>query len=174
MAANDNLAELLSRQVVFGDGAMGTMLYQYGVFLNSCFDELNISNPKLVKKVHDGSVRAGVDFIETNTFGANEFKLSKYGLADSVEKINRAAVEIAKDSAAEEVMVAGAIGPLGCELTQYGRLTKRQASQAFQKQAKALAEAGADFLILETFSNTDELLVAIRYGRLLICPSLHR
>ena len=162
MAAKNNLAELLSRRVVLGDGAMGTMLYQYGVFLNSCFDELNISNPKLVKRVHDGYVRAGVDFIETNTFGANEFKLARYGLAEKIEKINRAAVEIARDSAAEEVMVAGAIGPLGCELTQYGRLTKRQAAKAFGRQAKSLVKAGVDFLILETFSNTEELLVAIR------------
>ena len=89
MAASPNFAELLSRRVVLGDGAMGTMLYQYGVFLNSCFDELNISNPELVKKVHRGYVQAGVDFIETNTIGANDLKLGKYGLAEKVVKIKK-------------------------------------------------------------------------------------
>ncbi|RKY23552.1 MAG: bifunctional homocysteine S-methyltransferase/methylenetetrahydrofolate reductase [Planctomycetota bacterium] len=162
MAANTNFAELLSRRVVLGDGAMGTMLYQYGVFLNSCFDELNISNPELVKKVHRGYVQAGVDFIETNTFGANDFKLAKYGLAEKVEEINHAAVEIARDTATEDVMVAGAMGPLGYEFTGHGRLTRPQASRAFRKQAKTLIKSGVDFLILETFSNTEELLVAIR------------
>ena len=161
MATKDKFRQILSEQVVLGDGAMGTMLYQHGVFLNSCFDELNISNPKLIKKVHDGYVRAGVDFIETNTFGANEFKLARYGLAEQAEKINRSAVEIARDSAAEKVMVAGALGPLGCELTKYSKLTKQQAAAAFQRQAKALVQAGVDFLILETFSSTEELLTAI-------------
>lgn len=161
MTRRKNLRQMLLEQVVFGDGAMGTMLYQYGVFLNSCFDELNISNPKLVKKVHDGYVWAGADFIETNTFGANAFKLSRYGLTEKVEEINRSAVQIAKDSAGDEVMVAGAIGPLGRELTKHSSLTRQQAGKAFHDQAKALTEAGVDFLILETFSNTDELLVAI-------------
>ncbi len=162
MAGKNNLIELLSRQVVLGDGAMGTMLYQAGVFLNTCFEELNLSNPKLVKKIHDGYVRCGVDFLETNTFGANEFKLARYGLAEQAEKINQAAVKIAKDSAADNVLVAGAIGPLGVELARFSKLTEGQASGAFQRQAKILAQAGADFLIFETFSNTDELLIALR------------
>jgi homocysteine S-methyltransferase len=155
------LSELLSKQVVLADGAMGTMLYQSGVFVNACFDELNISNPKLVTKIHQQYVEAGVDFIETNTFGANEVKLAKYGLFEQVEKINKAGVELAKKIAADKVLVAGAMGPLARDIALYNQLSKQQAISAFKKQAKALADAGADFIILETFSNTDELLLAI-------------
>jgi len=162
MASKNNLVELLSKQAVLGDGGMGTMLYQAGVFINTCFEELNLSHPNLVKKVHDAYVQCDIDFIETNTFGANEFKLARYGLAEQVQKINQAAVKIAKESAVNNVLVAGAIGPLGVELAQYNKLTENQAASAFQKQADILAQAGADFLILETFSNTDELLIAIR------------
>ncbi|MBN2456225.1 MAG: bifunctional homocysteine S-methyltransferase/methylenetetrahydrofolate reductase [Sedimentisphaerales bacterium] len=161
MGAKYNLVELLKHRVVLGDGAMGTMLYQYGIFLNRCFDELNISKPEIIKKVHDGYVRAGADFIETNTFGANELKLVKYGLADKVEQINRAGVEIARDSAGELVMVAGSMGPLGREIVQHGTISKSQAAEAFKRQAKALIKAGVDFLILETFSSSKELLIAI-------------
>jgi homocysteine S-methyltransferase len=154
------LSKLLSKQVVLADGAMGTMLYQSGVYINACFDELNLSNPKLVTKIHKQYVEAGSDFIETNTFGANEVKLAKYGLAEQVEKINKAGVELAK-KAAGDVLVAGAIGPLARDIALYNQLSKQQAISAYKKQAKALADAGADFLILETFSNTDELLLAI-------------
>jgi homocysteine S-methyltransferase len=162
------LSKLLSKQVVMADGAMGTMLYQSGVYINACFDELNLSNPKLVTKIHQQYIEAGVDFIETNTFGANEVKLAKYGLAEQVEKINKAGVELAKKTACGEqsrtsgdVLVAGAIGPLARDIALYNQLSKQQAIAAYKKQAKALADAGADFLILETFSNTDELLLAI-------------
>ena len=157
MAKKNKLVELMARQVVLGDGATGTMFYQYGVFINSCFEQLNISNPKLVKRVHDSYVRAGVDFIETNTFGANEYKLAKYGLAEQFEKINIAGVEIARESAAEDTMVAGAMGPLGEE-----NLTQSQTKEAFLNQAKILIEAGVDFIILETFSNTKEIMSAIK------------
>jgi homocysteine S-methyltransferase len=137
------------------------MLYQHGVFLNRCFDELNVAEPRIVEQVHTGYVEAGADFIETNTFGANRVKLSQYGLADEVEKINLAGVGVARAAAGQTVLVAGAIGPLGCELTEYGPITREQAGQVFRQQASALVEAGVDFLILETFSNTDELLVAL-------------
>jgi homocysteine S-methyltransferase len=157
--AKMKLSQLLSKQVVIADGAMGTMLYQSGVYINACFDELNLSNPKLVTKIHKQYVDAGVDFIETNTFGANEVKLAKYGLTEQVEKINKAGVELAKK--AGNVLVAGAIGPLARDIALYNQISKQQAIAAYKKQAKALADAGADFLILETFSNTDELLLAI-------------
>lgn len=140
---------------------MGTMLYQRGIFLNRCFDELNLVAPALVREVHAGYVEAGADFVETNTFGANRVKLSPYGLANEVERINRAAVEVARAAAGDAVLVAGAMGPLGCELTEFGPISSGQAGQMFRQQAAALAEAGVDFLILETFSNTDELLVAL-------------
>jgi len=162
MAAGRSFEDLLSRRVVIGDGAMGTMLYQQGVFINRCFDQLNVTDPEIVKAVHDGYVQAGADFIETNTFGANEFKLARYGLAEQVEKINLAAAEIAAESAGRDVFVAGAIGPLGLELTEHSRLTEKKAAAAFQKQANALIEGGVDLLILETFSSTRELLIAIR------------
>jgi len=151
----------LSKQVVLADGAMGTMLYQSGVFVNTCFDELNLSNPKLVSKIHAQYVEVGVDFIETNTFGANEVKLARYGLAEQTEKINAAGVELAKQTAGNRVLVAGAIGPLARELALFNQISQNQATDAFKRQANALAEAGADFIILETFSNTDELLIAI-------------
>ncbi|MBN2019269.1 MAG: bifunctional homocysteine S-methyltransferase/methylenetetrahydrofolate reductase [Sedimentisphaerales bacterium] len=167
------LSELLSKHVVLADGAMGTMLYQSGVFVNASFDELNLSNPKLVSKIHKQYVEAGVDFIETNTFGANEVKLSRFGLGEQVEKINKAGVEIARQAACGEqsrttgdkVLVAASMGPLARDIALYNQITQQQAAAAFQRQASALAEAGADFIILETFSNTDELLLAIEAVR---------
>lgn len=162
MATEKTLAELLSNQVLLGDGAMGTMLYSQGVFINRCFDALNIEDPDLVKHVHSQYVQEGVDFIETNTFGANEYRLAKYGLAQEVEKINQCAVRLARSAATPEVLVAGAIGPIGVELTEHGRLTVEQAEEMFRRQATALATEGVDFFLLETFSNTGEILAAIR------------
>ena len=153
MKTQNKLEKMLSKQVVLGDGAMGTMLYESGIFLNTCFDELNLVKSKLIKRVHDKYIQAGVDFIETNTFGANEFKLGKFGLADKVEAINRAAVEIAKECGGEDVLVAGSMGPLGREFSRFGRLSEKEFGTAFEKQAKVLIEAGVDFLILETFSD---------------------
>ena len=152
----------MSQRVLVGDGAMGTMLYQQGVFLNRCFDELNLTDSKIVRAVHDGYVAAGADFIETNTFGANRLKLSKFGLAGDVPQINRAGVRIAREAAKDAVLVAGSIGPLGCELTEHGPITFRAAGEMFEEQGRALVEGGADLLILETFSNPEELLIAIR------------
>jgi methionine synthase I (cobalamin-dependent)/5,10-methylenetetrahydrofolate reductase len=152
---------LISDRVLVADGAMGTMLYQHGVFLNRCFDELNLSDPKLVRGVHEEYVRAGADFIETNTFGANRLKLSKYGLANEVERINRAGVAIAHEAAAGKVLVAGSMGPLGCEWTEHGPIPRREAEDMFREQGAALIEAGADLLILETFLHAEELLIAI-------------
>ena len=157
---NDDFLKLLSERVLVGDGAMGTMLYQRGVFLNTCFDELSLTNAKLVREVHDSYVHAGADFIETNTFGANELKLAKFGLAGKVEQINHAAVAIARESAGHDVLVAGSMGPLGRQVTQHGGLTEQHALAAFEQQAAVLATAGVDFLILETFADTDELLIA--------------
>jgi homocysteine S-methyltransferase len=163
--ARAKLSELLSKHVVLADGAMGTMLYQSGVFISACFDELNLSNPKLVTKIHRQYVEAGVDFIETNTFGANEVKLARFGLAEQVDKINKAGVKLAKEIAVDKVLVAGAMGPLARDIALYNQITQQQAAAAFQRQATALVKAGADFIILETFSNTDELLLAIEAVR---------
>ncbi|MCK5271919.1 MAG: bifunctional homocysteine S-methyltransferase/methylenetetrahydrofolate reductase, partial [Sedimentisphaerales bacterium] len=176
MLQSNNLGERLTRQVVLGDGAMGTMLYQQGIFLNTCFDELNLSRSDLVKKVHAAYVRAGVDFIETNTFGANEFKLAKFGLADKVEQINRNGAKIAREAVKEStgntaVMIAGSIGPLGPQLAPLGRLTREQAGNAFAMQIGVLVETGVDFLIFETFSNVEELTIALETaGRICSLP----
>ena len=154
--------QLIRRQVLIGDGAMGTMLYQQGVFLNRCFDELNLTDANLVKKVHSRYIEAGVDFIETNTFGANRLKLSKSGLATEVEQINRAGVRLAQEAANGSVLVAGSMGPLGVDLVGHGPITAEEARGVFEEQAKALVEAGVDLLILETFSDTQELLLAVQ------------
>lgn len=155
------LENLLNERVLIGDGAMGTMLYQQGVFVNTCFDELNLVNKELIKEIHASYIQAGADFIETNTFGANEYKLSKYGLADKTELINQTAVEIAKECAGDDVLVAGSMGPLGCQITRHSRVSKDQAGKYFEDQARYLADAGVDFLLLETFARADELMIAI-------------
>ncbi len=151
----------VAERVLIGDGAMGTMLYQKGVFLNRCFDELNLRDGGLVEKIHAAYVEAGADFVETNTFGANRVKLSQYGLTDEVTRINQAGVQVAKAAAQGRILVAGAMGPLGCELTEHGPMTWGEAGQIFREQGQALVDAGADMLILETFSNTEELLTAV-------------
>jgi methionine synthase I (cobalamin-dependent)/5,10-methylenetetrahydrofolate reductase len=140
---------------------MGTMLYKHGVFLNRCFDELNLADPALVRKVHDEYVNAGADIIETNTFGANRLKLSKYGLAGDVGQINLAGARIARAAAGGRVLVAGSIGPLGCELTEHSPVTRREAEETFREQGTALIEAGVDLLIMETFLSAEELLIAV-------------
>jgi homocysteine S-methyltransferase len=137
------------------------MLYSQGVFLNRSFEQLNVESPDLVKKVHAGYVSAGVDFIETNTFGANEYRLAKYGLAGDMERINEAAVRIAKEAAGSDVMVAGSMGPLGADLDTHDSVARQEATRVFREQAAVLAKAGVDFMILETFSHTDEILLAI-------------
>lgn len=151
----------ITRRIIFADGAMGTELYRRGVFLNACFDELNLTNPKLVQKIHEDYIQAGSDFIETNTFGANTFKLSKYGLADKVSQINQAGVRIAKQVAGDNIKVAGSIGPTGIHHVGLDRGLDEPVSRGFTEQISALIEAGADILILETFTNFAELLLAI-------------
>lgn len=159
--SSDGLIELLEKRVVIGDGAMGTMLYEKGVFLNSCFEELNLSKRHLIRQIHSEYIDAGVDFIETNTFGANAFKLAKFGLAGHVERINAAAVEIAKESAGGSVLIAGSIGPLGREIGPHSLTASEEAGKAFREQARILTRAGVDFLLLETFSSSRELITAI-------------
>jgi homocysteine S-methyltransferase len=159
---SDKIQELLKQDVVIADGAMGTMLYQKGVFLNSCFDEINLTKPDMVKEIHQGYVQAGSDFIETNTFGANHYKLGKFGLGNKVEEINEAAVKIAREAAGDQALVAGAMGPIGHEVAPYGKMSTEEAAGSFRQQANALAAAGVDFIVLETFDSTQELLLAVR------------
>ncbi len=147
------------------DGAMGTMLYQKGIFINRCYDELNLREPELVKDVHRAYVRAGAELIETNTFGANRVKLAQFGLEERVREINARAAELAREAAGERALVGGAIGPLGIRIEPYGPTSLDEARAAFREQAEGLAEGGVAFFILETFSDLMEIhqaLLAVR------------
>src|SRR5438094_897697 len=147
------------------DGAMGTMLYAKGFFLNVCYDELNLKQPKLVQEVHEAYVRAGAEILETNTFGANPVKLGSYGLADDTEKINQAAAELARRAAAGRASVTGAIGPLGVRIEPFGPTSREEAFAHFQRQVRGLLAGGVDGFILETFSDVDEIHEALRAVR---------
>ena len=142
------------------DGAMGTMLYGRGVFVNVCYDELNIRQPDLVRDIHREYVKAGAEIIETNTFGANPFKLANYGLADETERINMEAVRLAREAAADRAVVLGAIGPLGVRIEPFGETAVVEAVAAFARQVTGMLEAGVDGFILETFSDVEELRAA--------------
>lgn len=127
---------------------MGTMLYSKGVYLNACYDELNLSQPELVKDIHGQYIRSGAEIIETNTFGANRHKLKKHGLEDKVREINRAGAQIAREVAGPGVFVAGSIGPLGLKIEPWGSTSVADAQAAFHEQAGALLDGGIDFFIL--------------------------
>lgn len=141
------------------------MLYSKGIYLHTSFDELNLSRPDLVKEVHREYIQSKVDIIETNTFGANRFKLMKFGLDDKVREINLAGARIAREEAGREIFVAGSIGPLGVKVEPLGPISQREAEEAFAEQAQALVDGGVDVFILETFSNLDEIHQAIKACR---------
>ena len=147
------------------DGAMGTMLYSRGVFVNVCYDELNVSQPALVQEVHDLYVRAGAEILETNTFGANPVKLSGFGLEERTEEINRAAAELAHRAARGRAAVVGAIGPLGIRIEPWGPTARTEAVAHFARQASGLAQGGVDGFILETFSDLEEIHAALEAAR---------
>src|SRR5437773_109735 len=144
---------------------MGTMLYGKGFFLNVCYDELNLKQPKLVQEVHEAYVRAGAEILETNTFGANPVKLGSFGLAEETEKINQAAAELARRAAAGRASVAGAIGPLGVRIEPFGPTSRDEAFAHFRRQVQGLLAGGVDGFILETFSDVDEIHEALRAVR---------
>ncbi len=152
-------------QVVLFDGAMGTMLYAKGVFINQCYDELNIKAAALVRSVHEEYLRAGAEIVETNTFGANRLKLTQYGLEGQVHDINVAGATVAREAAGETHLVAGAVGPLGVRLEPFGPTGTDEARGLFREQLTALLEGGADLFLLETFSDVQEIEQAIRAAR---------
>ncbi|MEK6287178.1 MAG: bifunctional homocysteine S-methyltransferase/methylenetetrahydrofolate reductase [Acidobacteriota bacterium] len=147
------------------DGAMGTMLYQRGVYINRCYDELNLASRDLVLGIQRDYVKAGADVIETNTYGANRLKLAGYGLEDKAYEINHAGARIAREAAGSRAFVGGAIGPLGIRIEPYGPTSAQEAQDIFRQHAEALLEGGVDLFVLETFSDTVEIqqaLLAIR------------
>src|SRR5437773_2245742 len=157
--------EHLDNTVVICDGAMGTQLYSKGVFLNRCFDELNLSRPSLVREVHQEYLWAGAEILETNTFGANRLKLDPHGLAGRVGDINLSGVRIAKEVARDAAYIGGSVGPLGIRVEPLGKLRMSEAEEIFAEQIQALVEGGADLICLETFSDLKEIEAAIRAAR---------
>ena len=147
--------------VVVCDGAMGTMLYARGVFVNRCFDELNLSNPGLVQGIHQEYVEAGADLVETNTFGAHRFKLGPHGFEGQVVKINREGARIARAAAHGQALVAGSIGPLGKPLEPFGNISFDDAVAAYREQAQGLVEGGVDLFLLETMPSLDQARAAV-------------
>ncbi|MBA4071468.1 MAG: bifunctional homocysteine S-methyltransferase/methylenetetrahydrofolate reductase [Gemmatimonas sp.] len=165
-ARSDLLKRLLDpTQVVIADGAMGTMLYAKGVFINQCYDELNVRQPDLVRGIHADYVRAGAELLETNSFGANRPKLQHYGLEAHVHEFNLAAATLAREAAGDEALVAGAVGPLGVRIEPYGPTSREEAQELFAEQMRALKEGGVDCFILETFSDLDEIAQAVKAAR---------
>lgn len=153
--------EAIDERVLVCDGAMGTQLYARGVFINRCFESLNLSDPELVTAVHSEYVRAGADVIETNTFGANRIKLRAFGLSEKVGAINREGAHLARQAAQGKAYVAGAIGPLGIRVEPWGKTGVDEAERYFAEQAQALFDGGVDLFILETFRDLNEIGAAM-------------
>ncbi len=149
---------------------MGTMLYAKGIFINRCFDELNLSSPDLVKEIHAAYVRAGAEVIETNTFGANALRLARQGFAEKLREINQAGVKLARAAGNPETLVAGAVGPLGVQLEPLGKLAREEAREYFRQQMEALADAGVDLILLETFGHLPEVQQALLAAKALGLP----
>jgi methionine synthase / methylenetetrahydrofolate reductase (NADH) len=148
----------MKQSPILCDGAMGTLLYSKGIFINRCYDELNVTQPELIRGVHKEYLQAGAEIIETNTFGANVFRLARHSLADRVRDINLAGAQIARDAAKSfDVWVAGSVGPLGIRIEPLGKTSFEEARSAFRNQIAALVEGGVDLIILETFGYLEEL-----------------
>jgi methionine synthase I (cobalamin-dependent)/5,10-methylenetetrahydrofolate reductase len=154
----DNILERIKRSPVLCDGAMGTLLYSKGVFINRSYDELNLSQPDLIRAVHHEYLQSGAEIIETNTFGANAFRLARHSLADKVRDINKTGARLAREAVKSfDVWVAGSVGPLGTRIEPLGKTSFEEARQAFREQIEALVEGGVDLLMMETFGYLEEL-----------------
>src|SRR3984957_3094435 len=161
-------ADIFANRPVLADGAMGTVLYARGIFINRCYDDLNLSDPGLILSIHEEYLQAGAEILETNTFGANKFRLTRHGLASKVAEINTAGVKLArqavehlKEKQAGTAYVAGSIGPLGVRLEPLGKIGLDEARAAFAEQIRALADAGVDMLIIETMPALNEAREAL-------------
>lgn len=157
----DFIQAIADEHVYLFDGAMGTMLYSKGVFINKCYDELNLRSPEMVLEVHKQYVKAGAEILETNTYGANRVKLTSFGLAEELREINMAGAALARKAAGDSRYVAGAIGPLGIRIEPYGPMSLDEAREIFREQATALRDGGVDLFVLETMSNIAEMEQAI-------------
>ena len=167
-----SIADIFANRPILADGAMGTVLYARGIFINRCYDELNLSDPGLILSIHEEYLQAGAELLETNTFGANRFRLARHGLAGKVAEINAAGVRLArqavehlKDKQAGEAWVGGSVGPLGVRLEPLGKTGLDEARAAFAEQIQALKEAGVDLLILETMPALNEAREALEAAR---------
>jgi methionine synthase / methylenetetrahydrofolate reductase(NADPH) len=161
-------ADIFASRPVLADGAMGTVLYARGVFINRCYDELNLSDPNLILSIHEDYLHAGAEIIETNTFGANRFRLARHGLTERVGEINAAGVRLARQAVAHlrekqagEAWVAGSVGPLGIRLEPLGKTGLDEARAAFAEQIRALADAGIDMIVIETMPALNEAREAL-------------
>jgi len=163
--AADFLARI-KQSPVLCDGAMGTLLYAKGIFINRSYDELNLSQPDLIRGIHHDYLQAGAEIIETNTFGGNSFRLGRHSLADKVHDINRAGVRLAREAAKSfDVWVAASVGPLGTRIEPLGKTSFQEARDAFREQIEVLVEGGVDLLILETFGYLEEIHQAMLAAR---------
>ena len=167
-----DLLTRLKQGPVLCDGAMGTLLYAKGVFINKCYDELNLTQPDMVRNIHQEYLNAGAEVIETNTFGGNSFRLARHGLAEKVAEINRRGAALAREAAdafnlkkASQVLVAGSVGPLGIRIEPLGKTAREEARASFCQQIAALVEGGVDLIMLETFGYLEELHQAILAAR---------
>jgi homocysteine S-methyltransferase len=157
--------DALKRSIVVFDGAMGSLLYERGVFVTQNFEQLNVARPDIVKKIHADYVAAGAQVVETNTFGGNRFRLERYGLVNEVRNYNLAGARIAREVAGDAAYVAGSVGPTGLVPGVATRDDLQAAAETLAEQAAALVEGGADLLILETFRHMEEIRIAIEAAR---------
>jgi homocysteine S-methyltransferase len=162
------LFERLQGGVILGDGAMGTMLYEAGRSLDECLEAVNLSQPEVVASIHRAYIAAGADMIETNTFGANRFRLESHGQADNLKQINSRGVRIAREQreiSGRNVIVSGSVGPTGKTMEPYGTMSRQAAVDAYGEQIEILLEAGVDMLTIETMGNVEEMEAAIAAAR---------
>jgi len=160
-----NFLEQLHERVLVCDGAMGTLLFDKGVSLTACCERMNLENPDLVRSTHADYVAAGADIIETNTFGANETELARYGEEDNVEEINLAGARLAREAAGDKVFVAGAVGPLGPGLDPSQFLSRENRFSIYKRQISALVEGGVDLILMETISSLQDLRAGLKAAR---------